>query len=71
MNILSKACKPDNFESHNSLKISFTNIRGLRSDFVDCESFLESNSSDILALCETNLDETWMRPALCETNLDA
>ena len=53
MNILSKACKPDNFESHNSLKLSFTNIRGL----VDCESFLESNSPDILALCEANLDD--------------
>ena len=56
MAILSKACKPDNFESHNSLNLSFTNIRGLRSNFVDCESFLESNSPDILALCETNLD---------------
>ena len=55
MAILSKACKPDNFESHNSLKLSFTNIRGLRSNFVDCESFLESNSPGILALCETNL----------------
>ena len=31
------------------------NIRGLRSNFIDCESFLESNSPDILALCETNL----------------
>ena len=48
MAILSKARKPDNFESHNSLKLSFTNIRGLRSNFVDCESFLESNSPDIL-----------------------
>ena len=57
MAILSKACKPDNFESHNSLKLSFTNIRGLRSNFVDCESFLESNSPDILALCEANLDD--------------
>ena len=57
MAILSKVCKPDNFESHNSLKLSFTNIRGLRSNFVDCESFLESNSPDILALCETNLDD--------------
>ena len=56
MAILSKACKPDNFESHNSLKLSFMNIRGLRSNFVDCESFLESNSPDILALYETNLD---------------
>ena len=53
------ACKPDNFESHNSLKLSFTNIRGLRSNFVDCESFLESNSPDILALCETNLDDSF------------
>ena len=58
MTILSKACKPDNFESHNSLRLSFTNIQGLRSNFVDCESFLESNSPDILALCETNLDDS-------------
>ena len=58
MAILSKACKPDNFESLNSLRLSFTNIRGLRSNFVDCESFLESNSPDILALCETNLDDS-------------
>ena len=48
---LSKACKLDNFESHNPLKLNFTNIRGLRSNFVDCESLLESNSPDILALC--------------------
>ena len=53
MAILSKACKPDNFESHNSLKLSFMNIS---LNFVDCESFLESNSPDILALCETNLN---------------
>ena len=42
----------------NSLKLSFKNIQGLRSNFVDCESFLESNSPDILALCETNLDDS-------------
>ena len=58
MAILSKACKPDNFESHNSLKLSFTNIQDLRSNFVDRESFLESNSPDILALCETNPDDS-------------
>ena len=58
MTILSKACKPDNFELHNSLKLSFMNIRGLRSNFVDCESFLESNSPEILALYETNLDDS-------------
>ena len=27
-------------------------------NFVDCESFLESNSPDILALCETNLNDS-------------
>ena len=58
MAILPKACKPDNFELHNSLKLSFTNIRDHHSNFVDCESFLESNSPDILALCETNLDDS-------------
>ena len=58
MAILSKGCKPDNFEPHNSLKLSFTNIWGLRSNFVECESFFESNSPDILALCVTNLDDS-------------
>ena len=58
MVISSKGCKPDNFESHNSLKLSFTNIQGLHLNFVDCEYFLESNSTDILALCETNLDDS-------------
>ena len=57
MAIISKACKADNFESHNSLKLSFMDIRGLHLNFVDWESFLESNSPDILALCETNLDD--------------
>ena len=58
MTILSKTCKPVNIKSHNSLKLSFTNIRGLLLNFVDCKSFLESNSPDILALCETNLDDS-------------
>ena len=58
MVILSKACKPDNFELNNSLKLSFMNIWGPRSNFVHCESFLESNSPGILALYETNLDDS-------------
>ena len=64
MAILSKGCKPDKSESHNSLKLSLlniknlTNILGLRSDFVECETFLESNSPDIFALCKTNLDDS-------------
>ena len=52
MTILSKKCRRDHFESHDSLK-----LRGLRLNFFDCESFLELNSPDILALCETNLDD--------------
>ena len=56
MAILSKGRKPDNFESHNSLKLSFTNIQGLCSNFV--EYLLKSNSPDILALCETNVDDS-------------
>ena len=58
MAILSKACEPDNFESLNSLKPNFTNIQRLCWNFFDCESFLESNSPDILALCEKNLDDS-------------
>ena len=58
MAILSKGTKPDNFEPHNSLNLSFTNIWALRSNFVECESFLESNFSDILAVCEINLDDS-------------
>ena len=54
--MLSIVCKPDNFESQNSLKLSFTNIRGLRSNFIYCESLLESNFSDILGLFKTKLD---------------
>ena len=58
MAISSKACKTDNFGSHNSLNLSFTNSPGLRSNFVDWESFLKSNSPDILALCETHLKDS-------------
>ena len=54
MIILSKASNPDNFESHKSLKLNFINIQGLHLNFVNCESSLESNPPDILALCETN-----------------
>ena len=56
MAILSKGCKADNFEPHNSH--SYKNIWDLRSNFVECESFLELNSPDILALCKTNLDDS-------------
>ena len=56
--IFSRGCKPDNFEPQNSLKLSFTNTWRHRSNFVGCESFLESDSPDILALGEIDLDES-------------
>ena len=49
---------PANTNDFSNEYSSFTNIRGLCSNFVECESFLESNFSDILALCETNLDDS-------------
>ena len=58
MAILSKACKPDNFELHSSLKLSFINRQDPCSNFVDCESFLESSSPDSLALRVTSLDDS-------------
>ena len=58
MAILSKGCIPDNFKSHISLKLSFANIRGLYLNFVASEHFLELNFPDIVALCETNLDDS-------------
>ena len=41
MEILSKVCKPDNFDSINSLKLSFTNTQVLCFNFVGCESLLK------------------------------
>ena len=42
----------------NSLELSFKNIWGLRLNFFVCKFFLERNSPDILALCETILDDS-------------
>ena len=55
---LSKGCKSDNFESRSSPKLGFKNNWGLSLNFVECESFLKSDSPDIPALCETNFDDS-------------
>ena len=47
MTILSKGRKPDNFESHNSLKLSFTNIRGLPLNFVKCDDSIDSRNFSV------------------------
>ena len=57
--IVWKWCKPDNFESHNSLKRSFTDIWGLSLEFSFFKMFkVLSNLPDIRAVCETNLDDS-------------
>ena len=58
MAFISKGHKSDNFEKHNSLKFSFTNIRGLRSNFIGCDFFLESKSPGILCSYKTNLQDS-------------
>ena len=52
-----KSTKTRYLESRNSLKLSFTSFRGHCLNFVRCESFLESNSNDILALCDKNWED--------------
>ena len=51
-------CKPDNFELHNSLKLSLNNICSPCYNFVGWESFIESKSPDILHLWEINLKDS-------------
>ena len=45
--------------------INFANIRDLRSNFVECESFLESNSTDIMLYVR----QTWMTQLILEISL--
>ena len=65
--VLSKSWKPDNFELHNFLKLSFKNIRDLHSNFVDCEFFIESNSKILtFLLC---VIQTWMTQLILAISL--
>ena len=41
-------------------------VQGLHLNFVECGSFHESNSPGILALCETNLDDSTDSANFCE-----
>ena len=58
MIVLSEGCKPDNFQSQNSLKLSSMNIWGLHSNYLNVNIFLNQTLTDILALCKTNLDDS-------------
>lgn len=44
--------------THKFLKLRFTDIRDLRSNFAGCGFFLESNSPEALALFETDFWKT-------------
>ena len=57
---ISKAWKPDNFESHNSLKLSFTNIRILLILNLSLNQTLRLKLvfPAQVCLCETNLDDS-------------
>ena len=57
MAILLKVHKPDNFESHKSLKLCFANIQALHSNFDEYESFPKTNSPDILTLWPLHLPQ--------------
>ena len=58
MAILSKACKPHNFQLHNSLKLGFTIFEVFIQILLIVNLSLNQTSPDILALCETNLDDS-------------
>ena len=51
---------------HNSLRLSFTNIRGSCSNFVGCKSFPESNSPNILAVWDKPGWLIWFWQFLCK-----
>ena len=44
MTVITKECIPDHFEWYNSPQFSFTNLWGLPSNSVGCESFHERSS---------------------------
>ena len=48
---------PYGIENQTILHHTILYICGLLSNFADCESFLESKAPDILAICETSLDD--------------
>ena len=57
MVILLKGFKPDNWTTQFTITYLYEYLRPSY-QFVECESFLESHSHDILAICETNLDDS-------------
>ena len=65
MAILSKGLKPDN-KVHSSLELGLTNIRGLCSNFVECQSFSLNQTLVALLLYVRQAWITQIWQFLCE-----
>ena len=65
MAILSKACKPDNSKSHNSLKLSFTSIGGFHSNFI----IVNLSLNQTLLTCLLCVRQTWMTQLILAISL--
>ena len=66
MTIVSNVCKPDNLESYNSLKLSFTNIWGLHSNYVGCEHSLNQTFQIFLLMWHKRGRLNWFQQFLGE-----
>ena len=62
---ISKACKPDNFESHSSLKLSFMNIEVL----VQVLLIVNLSLNQILLTLLFYLRQTWMAQLILAISL--
>ena len=65
MGIWSKEGKPDNFKSHNALKFSFTNTRGLLSNFAGCNLSLNQTHWHPCSIWDKLGWLDWLWPFLC------
>ena len=68
MTILSKACKPDNFELHNSLKLSFTTLRIFEA-FVRILLIVNLSLNQTLLTFLLCVRQTWMTQLIMEISV--
>ena len=67
MAILSKGCKPDNFEPHKSVKRRFRKLQGLHSNVFDVNLFLNQTFLTFLLYVR----QTWMTRLVLEISVKA
>ena len=66
MSMLSKVWKSDDFESHDNLKVNFTNISGFCSNIAEYESFNETHLTFLLYVRQTWMTELILAISLWE-----